>query len=66
MTNDLIEIFEQANKNLLNRDIELFKTQVSERTLCGSLMVHLHNVIKNTHYKEYFVDVEYNQIKEVN
>lgn len=63
MINDLIEIFEQANKNLLNKDIELFTAKVSERTLCGALMLHLHDVIKNTHYKEYFVDVEYNRNK---
>lgn len=63
MTNNLIEIFEQANENLLINDIELFKRMVSERTLCGALMLHLYNVIKNTHYKEYFIDVEYNRNK---
>lgn len=63
MESDLIEIFEQANNNLLSKDIELFKIKVSERTLCGALMLHLHDVIKDTHYKEYFVDVEYNRNK---
>lgn len=63
MINKLIVIFEQANEKLLNKDIELFKTKVSERTLCGALMLYLHDVIKDTDYKEYFVDVEYNRNK---
>jgi len=63
MINDLIEIFEQANNHMLIKDMELLMTKVSERTLCGALMLHLREVIKNTHYKEYFVDVEYNRNK---
>lgn len=63
MTKDLIKIFEHANEKLLNKDIDLFKTKVSERTLCGALMLHLHDVIKTTLYNEYFVDVEYNRNK---
>lgn len=63
MINKLIEIIEQASNNMLNKDIELFKTQVSERTLCGALMIHIHEMIKETHYKDYFVDVEYNRNK---
>lgn len=63
MRNDLIEIFEEANKNLLAKDIELFESQVSERTLCGALMLHLHETLKNTDYREYCVDVEYNRNK---
>lgn len=39
----------------------LFESQVSERTLCGALMIELHEVLKNTKYSEYFVDVEYNR-----
>ena len=39
----------------------LFETQVSERTLCGALMIELYEVIKDTKYYKYFVDVEYNR-----
>lgn len=39
----------------------LFETKVSERTLCGALMLELHEVLRKTRYFEYFVDVEYNR-----
>lgn len=39
----------------------LFEMKVSERTLCGALMLELHDVIKDTAYSSYFVDVEYNR-----
>ena len=39
----------------------LFETKVSERTLCGALMLALHDELKGTEYEDYFVDVEYNR-----
>ena len=39
----------------------LFETQVSERTLCGALMLDLNQLISCTKYSRYFVDVEYNR-----
>ena len=56
MLNDLIEVFEQANNCFLER-----LKGVSERTLCGALMLHLYEAIKRTNYQNYFVDVEYNR-----
>lgn len=58
---NLKEIFEQANKQLLNLDRDLFESQVSEQTICGSLAIRLHDVLKGTQYSKYFVDVEYNR-----
>jgi hypothetical protein len=39
----------------------LFETRVSERTLCGALMIELHEVLKGTRFSDYYVDVEYNR-----
>jgi hypothetical protein len=58
---ELERIFEKANKRFLKRNSMLFEMKVSERTLCGALMIELHEVIKNTTYSSYFVDVEYNR-----
>lgn len=58
---ELERIFEKANDSFLEKNGMLFETQVSERTLCGALMIELHEVIKDTKYYKYFVDVEYNR-----
>lgn len=55
------DIFEKANKEFIKKNILLFETQVSERTLCGALMIELHEVLKDTRYANYYVDVEYNR-----
>ncbi len=60
---DLMAIFEQANNEMLEKDIDLFQMEVSERTLCGSLMVHIQESIKKSQYSDYFVDIEYNRNK---
>lgn len=58
---ELERIFEEANDSFLRKNTMLFETRVSERTLCGALMIELHEVIKKTKYYRYFVDVEYNR-----
>ena len=58
---ELEKIFEVANELFLRKNAMLFKTQVSERTLCGALMIELHEVLKRTKFEDYFVDVEYNR-----
>ena len=58
----LIEIFRKANRNFLRKNGILFERRVSERTLCGALMIELNNIIQETdEYRGYFVDVEYNR-----
>lgn len=62
--NEIIHLFEQANGLLLRNDHVLFENQVSERTLCGALMLHIHDIIKEDHsYAGYHADVEYNRRK---
>ncbi len=58
---ELEKIFEKANKSFIRKNIMLFKSRVSERTLCGALMLELHEVLKGTRFYDYFVDVEYNR-----
>ncbi|NPV92125.1 MAG: hypothetical protein HPY50_15265 [Firmicutes bacterium] len=59
--NQLINIFEKANRIFLDKEKNLILSGVSERTLCGSLMQYIQKEIKTTKYNRYYVDVEYNR-----
>lgn len=61
MNKDLEQIFETANVKFLKGNKILFESKVSERTLCGSLMLSLYEELKKSKYSKYFVDVEYNR-----
>ncbi|MEC1716983.1 hypothetical protein [Schinkia azotoformans] len=54
-------LFEKANKKFLLRDTNLILSGVSERCLCGALMLFLHDEIQNSRYQQYYVDIEYNR-----
>ena len=58
---ELDKIFEVANELFLRKNAMLFETRVSARTLCGALVIELHEVLKRTKFEDYFVDVEYNR-----
>lgn len=58
----LEKIFEKANKNFLRNNRLLIESEVSERTLCGALMIEINDIICNSEdFKGYFVDIEYNR-----
>ena len=60
----MVSLFEQANTQFINSDCSLIWSNVNERTLCGALMLHLHDLIKEQpEYDGYFTDVEYNRNK---
>lgn len=60
----MINIFENSNRDFLEKDIDLLTSKVSERTLCGALMLHMNNIIFHTpEFENYYVDVEYNRNK---
>lgn len=59
----LKELFLKANKKFLEKDRKLLEDKVSERTLCGALMLKLYEILKETEYSNYYVDVEYNRNK---
>ena len=59
---ELVALFENANRAFLQAEQSLFNTEVAERTLCGALMLHIHDIIKeNDSYTGYYTDVEYNR-----
>lgn len=63
LTQELKKLFLKANERFLKKDIGLFKSGVSERTLCGSLKGHLDVVKEGTEFEDYYADVEYNRNK---
>ena len=63
LAHELKEMFLKANKRFLEQDIGLFKSGVSERTLCGALKGHLDVVKVGTDFENYYADVEYNRNK---
>ena len=61
---EMVRLFESANAAFLKHDKALFANQVSERTLCGALMLHIHNIIsRDKKSAGYHADVEYNRNK---
>ena len=59
--NEMKNIFESANAEFIKKNTRLFASQVSERTLCGALMLNLFEVMKKTKYQNYYPDLEYNR-----
>ena len=59
--NELVEYFETANNSFVRNNYDLFESEVSERTLCGSLSQQLRDDLRNKSFSGYFVDVEYNR-----
>ena len=63
-TNEMVNLFELANDHFLCNNLHLFNSNVSERTLCGALLISMYEIIKNNpDYAGYYVDVEYNKNK---
>ena len=61
---ELVELFENVNYSFLYAERSLFMSRVSERTLCGALMIHIHDSIRDDDsYLGYYADVEYNRNK---
>lgn len=59
---EMKKLFRQANDNFLSENQSLFKIDVSERTLCGALMLSIHDLIaQDEKYEGYYVDIEYNR-----
>ena len=59
---ELVSLFENANGLFLQKDHSLLEREVAERTLCGALMLHIHDLIKkDSAFAGYYTDVEYNR-----
>ena len=46
MARELAELFFSANSEFIKKDKKLFLSKVSERTLCGALMIKLYELMK--------------------
>ena len=60
MYDEMTRYFELANSHFISEERELLFSQVSERTLCGALMIKMHQYLPQK-YLGYHVDVEYNR-----
>lgn len=59
---EMVALFERAHTRFLREQTDLIASRVSERTLCGQLMLYIYEEMKQDHrLAEYFVDVEYNR-----
>lgn len=61
MENELVKIFERANKRFLKENTEFILSNVAERSLCSALAQCLYLEIRHSKYSRYYVDVEYNR-----
>ncbi|WP_214825902.1 hypothetical protein [Exiguobacterium algae] len=58
----MLELFQGANERFLGEQENLIASRVSERTLCGQLMIYLNDRLRRLEgYDRYYVDVEYNR-----
>lgn len=71
--NILLNMLKRAIKILYETDYENIKLDVTEQNVCARLALHLENLMReydNSHtrkmFKNYYVDVEYNRIVDLN
>jgi len=57
----LMKIFIDCSEEFINNERNLILSGVSERCLCGSLMIIINRAISNTEFEAYFTDIEYNR-----
>ena len=57
----LKNIVDKAIVSFNSKEEYLIKNDLSERCICSRFMLHLTDALKNTNYKDYIVDVEYNR-----
>lgn len=58
---DLVDLFLTANGHMIENNSALFYSDSSERSICGALMLSMHQCLRNTPFRKYYVDVEYNR-----
>lgn len=58
----LKKMFLSSNQAFIRDDKDLLDSEVSERALCGALMLHLNRLMLQTEgFEGYYTDVEYNR-----
>lgn len=59
---DLKSIFLESNDNFLDKEIDLIKNDLSERSICSKLGQYLKvEIDKKEEFKKYHIDAEYNR-----
>lgn len=57
----LIDLMKRTIDSFIDYNYILLKREVSERALCGALMLELYKQLQSTIFYRYFVDVEFNR-----
>ena len=61
ITKELINLILDSLNSFVRDDVILLDRIVSERTLCGALMIKMHTNLQKTAFTGYYVDVEFNK-----
>ena len=61
ITNELIKLILDSLNSFVRDDTILLDRMVSERALCGALMLKIHTNLQRTAFAGYYVDVEFNK-----
>ena len=61
ITNELIKLILDSLNSFVRDDTILLDRMVSERALCGALMLKIHTNLQRTTFAGYYVDVEFNK-----
>jgi hypothetical protein len=59
----LLDVLYLSLQDLVIKDFELIKDDVSERAFCSRLAYHIQSHLETTPFHSYFCDVEYNRMK---
>lgn len=59
----LKDLFCEANRAFIEKDLDLLYEDISERCLCGALMHELNKQLEKNNCNNYYADVEFNRIK---
>lgn len=57
----LMALFIEASEAFINSETDLIMSGVSERCMCGSLMLFLRRELDNSDFSNYYSDIEYNR-----
>ena len=59
----LKDLFWEANREFIEKDLDLLYEDISERCLCGALMHELNKQLEKNGCNNYYADVEFNRNK---
>jgi len=57
----LKDLFWEANRAFIEKDLDLLYEDISERCLCGALMYELNKQLEKKNLKKYYADIEFNR-----